>query len=238
MDISLFLILQLIAHLLTDFVFQNNRLATDKNTKGFKSSFLIWHGLIAILLPWLLSFQLNFILGALLIGVSHYIIDGCKPFLNNHKSLGRYAFYIDQFLHIILFIAVSLSFFSLTDFNPVINVIAAKQYIVLTAGFLFILKPTNIFIKEMLSTFEIESTPQSQELEKAGRLIGILERILVVIFVLIGQFGAIGFLIAAKSILRYKDTDLLKTEYVLIGTMLSFGIAVLVGLLIQLILTL
>ncbi|MBW4971203.1 DUF3307 domain-containing protein [Croceibacter atlanticus] len=238
MDISLFLILQLIAHLLTDFVFQNNRLATDKNTKGFKSSFLIWHGLIAILLSWLLSFQLNFILGALLIGISHYIIDGCKPFLNNHKSLGRYAFYIDQFLHIILFIAVSLTFFTLTDFNPVINVIAAKQYIVLTAGFLFILKPTNIFIKEMLSTFEIESTPQSQELEKAGRLIGILERILVVIFVLIGQFGAIGFLIAAKSILRYKDTDLLKTEYVLIGTMLSFGIAVLVGLLIQLILTL
>lgn len=238
MDISLFLILQLIAHLLTDFVFQNNRLATDKNTKGFKSSFLIWHGLIAILLSWLLSFQLNFIIGALLIGISHYIIDGCKPFLNNHKSLGRYAFYIDQFLHIILFIAVSLTFFTLTDFNPVINVIAAKQYIVLTAGFLFILKPTNIFIKEMLSTFEIESTPQSQELEKAGRLIGILERILVVIFVLIGQFGAIGFLIAAKSILRYKDTDLLKTEYVLIGTMLSFGIAVLVGLLIQLILTL
>ncbi len=238
MDISLFLILQLIAHLLTDFVFQNNRLARDKNTKGFKSSFLIWHGLIAILLSWLLSFQLNFIIGSLLIGISHYIIDGCKPFLNNHKSLGRYAFYIDQFLHIILFIAVSLSFFSLTDFNPVINVIAAKQYIVLTAGFLFILKPTNIFIKEMLSTFEIESTPQSQELEKAGRLIGILERILVVIFVLIGQFGAIGFLIAAKSILRYKDTDLLKTEYVLIGTMLSFGIAVLVGLLIQFILTL
>jgi len=238
MDISLFLILQLIAHLLTDFVFQNNRLATDKNTKGFKSSFLIWHGLIAILLSWLLSFQLNFIIGALLIGISHYIIDDCKPFLNNHKSLGRYAFYIDQFLHIILFIAVSLTFFTLTDFNPVINVIAAKQYIVLTAGFLFILKPTNIFIKEMLSTFEIESTPQSQELEKAGRLIGILERILVVIFVLIGQFGAIGFLIAAKSILRYKDTDLLKTEYVLIGTKLSFGIAVLVGLLIQLILTL
>ena len=152
--------------------------------------------------------------------------------------MGRYAFYIDQFLHIILFIAVSLSFFTITDFNPVINVIAAKQYIVLTAGFLFILKPTNIFIKEMLSTFEIESTPQSQELEKAGRLIGILERILVVIFVLIGQFGAIGFLIAAKSILRYKDTDLLKTEYVLIGTMLSFGIAVFVGLLIQFILTL
>jgi hypothetical protein len=113
-------------------------------------------------------------------------------------------------------------------------VLPAKKYIVLFAGILFILKPTNIFIKEMLSTFEIESTPQSQELEKAGRLIGILERILVIIFVLIGQFGAIGFLIAAKSILRYKDTDLLKTEYVLIGTMLSFGMAILVGLLIKL----
>ena len=41
---------------------------------------------------------------------------------------------------------------------------------------------------------------------------------------------AVGFLIAAKSILRYKDTDNLKTEYVLIGTLLSFGTATLLSL--------
>jgi hypothetical protein len=48
------------------------------------------------------------------------------------------------------------------------------------------------------------------------------------------QFDAVGFLIAAKSILRFKDDNTLKTEYVLIGTMLSFGIAIACGLLINL----
>lgn len=233
MDISLFLILQLIAHLCTDFVFQNNQLAADKNTKGFKSKFLVWHGLIALSLSWCLSFQFNFILGALIIGVSHYLIDGFKPYLNKNTALGKYSFYIDQFLHVSMFIVVTLIFFDTITMQPVVNLLPIKAYVVLFAGFLFILKPTNIFIKEMLSTFDIETTANN-ELERAGRLIGILERILVVMFVLINQFAAIGFLIAAKSILRYKDTDLLKTEYVLIGTMLSFGIAMLVGLLISL----
>ena len=71
----------------------------------------------------------------------------------------------------------------------------------------------------------------SNELENAGKLIGILERILVLTFVVIGKWEVIGFLIAAKTILRYKDTDTIKTEYVLIGTMLSFGTAILLGIL-------
>lgn len=52
-------------------------------------------------------------------------------------------------------------------------------------------------------------------------------------FVIIGKLEVIGFMIAAKSILRYKDTNTIKTEYVLIGTMLSFGIAMLCGLVIE-----
>lgn len=53
---------------------------------------------------------------------------------------------------------------------------------------------------------------------------------LTLLFVLIGQFEAIGFIVAAKSLLRFKDTDTAKTEYVLAGTFLSFGIAVACGL--------
>ncbi|EMY3554751.1 DUF3307 domain-containing protein, partial [Flavobacterium psychrophilum] len=52
-------------------------------------------------------------------------------------------------------------------------------------------------------------------------------------FVIIGKLEVVEFLIAAKSILRYKDTNTIKTEYVLIGTMLSFGIAMMIGLLIN-----
>lgn len=48
---------------------------------------------------------------------------------------------------------------------------------------------------------------------------------------LCGQHEAIGFLIAAKSIIRYKDGDISKTEYVLAGTLISVFIAVISGLL-------
>jgi hypothetical protein len=87
-------------------------------------------------------------------------------------------------------------------------------------------------IKEILNVFEIHFS-DSIDLPNAGKLIGIIERFLVLTFILLNQFGAVGFLIAAKSILRFKPDETLKTEYVLIGTMLSFGIAIATGVLIN-----
>jgi hypothetical protein len=44
------------------------------------------------------------------------------------------------------------------------------------------------------------------------------------------QYEAVGFLIAAKSILRYEGKKTSKTEYVLIGSLLSFGIGIIIGI--------
>lgn len=70
---------------------------------------------------------------------------------------------------------------------------------------------------------------KEESLPSAGSYIGILERLFVLIFVLANQWQAIGFLIAAKSILRFGDISKAKsrklTEYVLVGTLLSIGIA-------------
>ena len=56
-------------------------------------------------------------------------------------------------------------------------------------------------------------------------------------FVVSVNFEAIGFLLAAKSIFRFGDLKEAKdrklTEYVLIGTLLSFGIALLTGILVK-----
>jgi hypothetical protein len=60
----------------------------------------------------------------------------------------------------------------------------------------------------------------------------VLFRSLIVVFILIRQFEAIGFLLAAKSIMRFKSDESLKTEYLLTGTLLSFAIAIGTGLLI------
>jgi hypothetical protein len=57
----------------------------------------------------------------------------------------------------------------------------------------------------------------------------------VLTFILLNQFEAVGFLLAAKSILRFKEAETLKSEYVLIGTMLSFAIAIAFGISVSLI---
>ncbi len=97
---------------------------------------------------------------------------------------------------------------------------------------LLCIKPANILIKLVLKKYQIGETQSCENIKNAGALIGNLERILTIIFVIIGQYEAIGFIIAAKSILRFKDTDTAKTEYVLAGTFLSFGIALLSGLMV------
>jgi hypothetical protein len=76
--------------------------------------------------------------------------------------------------------------------------------------------------------------PNRHGLAKAGLWLGRLERILILTFVLLSKFDAIGFLITAKSILRYSEIkcsrDRKEAEYILIGTMMSFVVALLVGI--------
>ncbi|MCL2133397.1 MAG: DUF3307 domain-containing protein, partial [Bacteroidales bacterium] len=76
-----------------------------------------------------------------------------------------------------------------------------------------------------------------QGLEKAGRWIGYLERILILCFILLKYYEGIGFLLAAKSIFRFGELTKIQerayTEYILIGTLLSFTIALFIGLIIH-----
>ena len=64
-----------------------------------------------------------------------------------------------------------------------------------------------------------------------GRLIGILERTLVLTLLLVGQWGVIGFVLAAKSIARFEELKRQAfAEYYLIGTLLSVLFAIGTGL--------
>jgi cytochrome c biogenesis protein CcdA len=80
---------------------------------------------------------------------------------------------------------------------------------------------------------QIETDHKS--LPNAGKYIGIIERLFVLIFIVIGRWEVIGLLIAAKSVFRFNDlkerNNRKLTEYILIGTLVSFGLAILAGLL-------
>ena len=73
-----------------------------------------------------------------------------------------------------------------------------------------------------------------KSLPDAGKYIGIIERLFVLIFIILGRWEAIGLLITAKSVFRFNDlkenNNRKLTEYILIGTLLSFGIAIVTGI--------
>jgi len=244
MDFSTFLLFQFLGHVLADYFFQTNKMAQEKNEKGFKSKYLALHILIVFICSLLLSFQAKFIVGAAAIAIIHYFIDGMKAVANKKPKLAKYAFFVDQVLHLLTLLIVSIVFAKYHGFEMTYNPDIPAQYLAIGIAYLCCLKPANIVIKEIFRTAEIDVAIAKQieadqldpddELPNAGKLIGILERILTLTFILTNHFEAVGFLIAAKSILRYKDTETLKTEYVLIGTMLSFGIAVLLGIVVSL----
>ncbi len=83
----------------------------------------------------------------------------------------------------------------------------------------------------------MDSTPRG--LPSGGKVIGWLERALVVLFTLVNQPAGVGFLIATKSILRFGEAtkaavaDRHVSEYIIIGTFMSFGWALLVALLMK-----
>ena len=224
----------LLAHLLGDFIWQPNSWVADKEAKKHKSIYLYLHVLLHCILAAILVGEIRFLPYAILIAVTHGIIDLIK--LNfQKKKTKRSWFVLDQIAHILVLLAVVLLYKGETINFLWFN----NQFWILITGVLFITKPTSIIIKTIISIWnpESENSQHDNSLAKAGNYIGILERLFVFCFILTGHFEAIGFLLAAKSIFRFGDLKEAKdrklTEYVLIGTLISFGAAILTGLVVQ-----
>jgi hypothetical protein len=237
MTITQLLILQILAHLLADYFFQTDKWVESKNNNGIKSRYFLMHVGIVFFISWLLSFQWLFVIGAGIIALLHTILDFLKSRLSNVNWARRYLFFTDQILHLIIIVAVVWWYHSTFETGSQINhwLFSERTLIIFTA-FLFCTKPANIIIREIFKFYAI-SVPKTSEtpldLPNAGQLIGNIERLLTLTFMLIGQFEAVGLLIAAKSILRFGEKDHLKSEYVVTGTLLSFGIAIFTGVLLR-----
>lgn len=228
----------MLAHLLGDFVFQPGSWVRDKEQKKYRSIKLYLHGLIHLLLIVILTWQDDMLIVALLIAVSHIAIDAVK-LQWQHEQTKRVWFFIDQFLHLVVLI-VAVWFIIPPEIAWQRTV---DRFLITATGVLFLLMPSSLIIKMILSKWTPATAFKTDKIETpsllhAGMMIGYLERILVFVFILNDQWAAIGFLITAKSVFRFSDLKLGQdrklTEYILIGTLLSFGIAILIGLLAQL----
>src|SRR5450631_4346747 len=222
----------ILSHLLTDYLLQPKAWIIERNNKHFFSGKLYLHGFITGLLAWILI-GWKYWLVAIVISVTHTIIDGWKSY---RKPTVVY-FLIDQLMH--LLVIIGCWYFTLIKWSDVLftwQQLNGQSGIWKTVtAFTFLTTPAGILIGQLTKQWR-DKIPDAESLANAGKWIGIVERIIILIFVLLSQYSAISLLVAAKSIIRFneKDRPEIKTEYLVVGTLMSMGLAIITGLVLKL----
>lgn len=229
----------ILAHVIGDFLFQPYKWVQHKETHKHKSKFLYWHILVHLVaLIVVLQFNFKYWLALLIIPISHYIIDVVKlhlmPKLNNRMLFG-----FDQLAHLIV-IALVVKIYEPFAINT--DTLFSPKTLLFITSLLCITKVSSIIMKTIISKWDLSEYNKEASLADAGAYIGILERLFVFMFIITNHWEGVGFLIAAKSVFRFGDLSKAKdrklTEYILIGTLLSFGLAIAFGISYEYVLTL
>jgi hypothetical protein len=203
------------AHLLADFVFQTTHMVLNKQ----RPLIMLMHGLHVFALTALLSGgAITLSIG---IAISHVAIDMIKVHLAP-DNLRTYL--LDQSAHLVvlLFAVMWLPDTLLAPWWPPLSTDMIQVALVLS-GLITATMAGGPAVGHLMSRYKSDAQPEG--LEYAGRIIGLMERGLIFLMVMIGEPSGIGFLIAAKSILRFDTVsrDQKMSEYVIIGTLASFG---------------
>ncbi len=239
-----------LSHILGDFALQPSKWIDQRPANPLKYKYLYYHiGVHFLLLLFIFINQLNiYWLGILLVTFSHFIIDLTKIYFEQNTQVNKLTIFItDQILHFaVIAIMVNIYF----PYRLQTNLIFSDKVLVILLALLVICFVAPIFLRLFFSRWNKsmlnnELTPEenlkTESLQGAGKYIGILERLLIVVFINTGFPEGIGYLLAAKSIFRFGDLTNSKekklTEYILIGTFMSFAIAIIVGYLLKVFLT-
>jgi len=216
-----------LAHLLTDFVLQPRAWIESRNKLHFRSPHLYLHGAITAIVA-LMFIGLHYWLVALVIFVSHTAIDAWKSYQGDKVK----PFLIDQLLHLLVIIGCwYASFLTMDNVNAAWEVINTKNIWIRITAFVFVSQPSSIIIGQLTKKWRSQ-IQNSESLGDAGKWIGIIERIIILALVLKQQYASVGLLLTAKGLLRFNEPNRqeVKTEYLLIGTLMSFGLAALIGI--------
>ena len=177
----LILLKLILAHLIGDFFLQPVNWVKDKEKRKLKSVWLYIHVAVHIALMFLIVWDLSYTVLIFSIGLLHLIIDGLKLTLQKKKTR-RLFFFIDQLLHVST-IAILVPIFAKSDFEFTLNL-----DLLLIICIAFLTKPTSILMKTIFSKWNISKlTKDNESLKDAGKYIGVLERLLVFIFIVVGH---------------------------------------------------
>lgn len=236
----------LLGHIIGDFYVQTDKMAGKKQNS---IKYMLMHCLIYTIVIGICFYILcRKIVGVLIISgfvfLSHLIIDLIKGKCDKKTAKYQYiVFLTDQVIHmVVLFLCVyivdkQLGF--LMENELLINGmrINVKNCMVVVLAALVCWKPAAIFVSLVFKIIP-ETVVQADQIikvngnienegAKIGSWIGILEREIILMLGLMGQFGAIGFVLTAKSLARFKQLENKSfAEKYLVGTLLSALIAI------------
>jgi hypothetical protein len=249
----LLLALLFLAHICGDFYFQPSSWVNDRYKKHLKSIRLYQHVLIHAVFVFTIllcaGYSLDIVLyGSVFILITHFFIDLVKSHLPRTSSY----FFLDQIMHIMMLV---IMWGCITNqYDKVMETLLLKidyKLVVVLIAYIIVLKPAAIIISMLLEQWseiargssnnsedeEMSTTTKGEDIKSlvsAGKVIGMVERVLILTFVLLNQFSGVGFLLAAKSVFRFGDlkekNDHKMTEYVMLGTLLSVTITLFVGI--------
>lgn len=216
----------LLAHALADFLLQSKWMSSNK----LQPSAIGLHGVLVLAAtalclgsgtPWLLA-----------LAGAHMVIDLAKALYQRQptRRAGLAVFLADQGAHLLSLALLAVWQPGLWAEGRWADTPPLPALMALAAGLILTLRAGGIAIGLLMEPWAA-SSPQG--LAGGGRAIGYLERGLIFMLILGGQPGGIGFLIAAKSVLRFGTVgdDRAVSEYVIIGTLASFGWAILTSFL-------
>lgn len=221
------LIQLLAAHLVTDFVLQPGSWVVARRTHHLKAKQFWWHIILtAFFAAWFTCFDTWWV--PVVILISHGLIDWWKSYRADEMKY----FVIDQLLHLFVILIIwNIKFPEAIHFKQLLQTcIVTPKIWVVGIAVVFLTSPVGIVIGMVTKPFRDKITDHNQNnLENAGAWIGVLERLIIFFLVIISQYEAIGLLVAAKSIIRLKETEQKMSEYILIGTLLSISTAMVIG---------
>lgn len=234
------LALLLLGHVLGDFVFQTDEIATNKHRFG---PLLSHSGIVIVVhvvafVP-LLTAQTALIV--VLVGVFHFLVDAVSARLRHRGVTSARLFLGDQMAHlIVILVGWSLMDPSAWTVAPVVSALGGVDRLPwseMTTGalyvsvFVFAHEGGNAIVRGVLP----EEGPDSKEDDlEAGYLIGSLERWIILLLGLAGQWGAVALVVAAKSIARFEELKKRAfAEYFLVGTLTSVLVAIVLVILVS-----
>lgn len=239
-NVLLFLFL---GHVICDFYIQPKSWVDKRNEVHYKAPQLAYHALLhGLISTFVLLLAKNDLSVSLSFGffilVTHYIVDLIKSYCPNTAIF----FALDQLAHLTVLLIVWLSLTGeFSEYKELLTLDKLHtKHVAIFIAYLIILKPASIIISMTLRPWSDDVNTGSESKKDtpnfAGQRIGYLERILILTFIILNQLAAIGFLLTAKSVFRFgdltRDEDKKLTEYVMLGTLTSFTITILIGLVI------